>query len=191
MKKAFKLFALMAVAMGAMMITSCEKEEGTTNNGPSGIGGGSGGGSTSTTIVCNTFATPQTISQEGSVTIEGSELMISAYDGTALLEAYGGVDILTTPGANDYDKVICLQGNEEIGSNGHFTSDNSADLYTESSYTAWGNKTGYAGISFKKNGKTVYGWVKLSVNTANTTVTVYGYAYEGTAGKSIKAGATK
>ncbi|MCQ2295600.1 MAG: hypothetical protein MJZ67_08090 [Bacteroidales bacterium] len=189
----FRVMAVAFLAMG-MALTSCEKEPADNNgNNPGGNnGGGNGGGNTPTsTIVANTFSTPVVVNSEGSVTIEGNDLMIAAYSGTALLEAYGGVNILTTAGVNDYDKVICLNEGEEINASGHFTQDDSADLYSEGGYSAWANKTGYAGISFKKNGQTVYGWVKIKFDASTTTVTIYGYAYEATAGKAIKAGATK
>lgn len=189
-KTVIRLFAIMALTMG-MTFTSCEKTP--ENNDPNNPGTENPDDpGTTSTIVANNFSTPQVISSEGSVAIEGNELMISAYQGTALLEAYGGVAILTTPDDGyDYDKVILLNEGDEIGSTGHFTQDNSADLYSDGVYTTWANKTGYAGISFKKNGQTVYGWVKLSVDAATTKVTIYGYAYEATAGKTIKAGKTK
>ena len=53
----------------------------------------------------------------------------------------------------------------------------------------------YLGLKFKINGKTHYGWARLSVQISSDyrqiTATLTGYAYETIAGKSIKAGQTK
>lgn len=195
-KNVFRMMAIAILAMG-MTLASCTKDPEPINPGGNNNGGNNGGGNgdntPTSTIVVNNFATPLFINSEGSVSIEGSELMIAAYDGTALLEAYGGVSILSTPDPTgyDYDKVTYLNEGAEIGASGHFTSDGSVDLYSQGGYEAWANKTGYVGISFKKDGKTVYGWAKVKVDATNTSVIIYGYAYEATAGKSIKAGATK
>lgn len=193
-KNIFRMMAMAILAMG-MTLASCTKDDPATpgNNNNGGNNGGGNGGGTTSTIVVNNFNSPMVINSEGSLSIEGNELMIAAYSGTALLEAYGGVGILSTPDASgyDYDKVTYLNEGDQIGASSHFTQDGSVDLYSEGGYTTWANKTGYAGITFKKAGQTYYGWVKLKMDAATTTVTIYGYAYEGTAGKTIKAGATK
>lgn len=189
----FRLMAIAILAMG-MTLASCEKDPADNPTPGGNNGGNNGGGNTpASTIVVNNFATPLVINSEGSVAIEGNELMIAAWDGTCLLEAYGGVGILSTPDASgyDYDKVTYLNEGAEIGSSSHFTQDGSVDLYSQGGYEAWANKTGYAGITFKKDGKTVYGWAKIKVDASTTSVYIYGYAYEATAGKSIKAGAVK
>jgi hypothetical protein len=58
----------------------------------------------------------------------------------------------------------------------------------------WDNVTNrYLGLKFIIHGKVHYGWARLSVqfNGIVFTATLTGYAYETTAGKSIKAGQTK
>ena len=53
----------------------------------------------------------------------------------------------------------------------------------------------YLGVEFQKNGKTHYGWARLSVEVSRkpfkATAILTGFAYESIAGKSIKAGQTK
>jgi hypothetical protein len=51
----------------------------------------------------------------------------------------------------------------------------------------------YLGLEFQIKGKTHYGWARLSVQVGYVYIhaTLTGYAYETTAGKSIKAGQTK
>ena len=51
----------------------------------------------------------------------------------------------------------------------------------------------YLGLEFRIKGKTHYGWARLSVQVGYVYIhaTLTGYAYETTAGKSIKAGQTK
>jgi hypothetical protein len=66
-------------------------------------------------------------------------------------------------------------------------------------YYAGGNWAGvtnrYLGLKFKINGKTHYGWARLSVQISSDhrriTATLTGFAYETIPGKSIKAGQTK
>jgi len=58
----------------------------------------------------------------------------------------------------------------------------------------WDNVTNrYLGLKFTIHGKRHYGWARLSVQAKGVifTATLTGYAYETTAGKSIKAGQTK
>lgn len=180
---------MMAVAILGMGMTlaSCTKDSDPVTSGNNG-GNNGGNNNPPTTIIANTFSTPQTITMEGSIDIEGNQLMF-AIEGAdfALISAYYGVAVLTTPDQTGYgyDKVTRLSEGTEIGANGHYTEGNSADL------APWGGNTGYLGISFKKGGNTHYGWVKMAYNPNEGSVTVYGFAYEGTAGKSIKAGATK
>ena len=51
----------------------------------------------------------------------------------------------------------------------------------------------YLGLSFQRNGRTHYGWARLTVqfDLPHLKATLTGYAYETIAGKSIKAGQTK
>lgn len=59
---------------------------------------------------------------------------------------------------------------------------------------SWVNvKNRYLGLKFKINGKTHYGWARLSIAVQNLsiTATLTGYAYETVAHKPIKAGQTK
>jgi hypothetical protein len=57
----------------------------------------------------------------------------------------------------------------------------------------WGNVTDrYLGLSFRRNGRTHYGWAKLTVSIPSPLYAkLTGYAYETIAGKSIIAGQTK
>jgi hypothetical protein len=60
----------------------------------------------------------------------------------------------------------------------------------------WFNVTdGYLGLSFRRNGRTHYGWARLNVYVSAkegfSQATLTGYAYETIAGKSIIAGQTK
>jgi hypothetical protein len=60
----------------------------------------------------------------------------------------------------------------------------------------WWNVTGrYLGLSFQRNGRTHYGWARLTVTVQGLvpllqSATLTGYAYETIAGKSITAGQT-
>ena len=55
----------------------------------------------------------------------------------------------------------------------------------------WDVTNRYLGLKFKINGKTHYGWARLSVANDKTVGTLTGYAYETIPGKSIIAGRTK
>ncbi|MCQ2297708.1 MAG: hypothetical protein MJZ51_03695 [Bacteroidales bacterium] len=185
-KNAFRLFALLAMAMG-LTFASCEKENSSDNNNPGTTGGGG-----NTTIVYNNLSTPVVYSSGENAFIPGEAVGAFNYsieDGWAVLISIyeQGAGVVSAAGG-DYDQVSLLQENTEIGPSSRFTENNSAELYSEY-YTAWNGKTGYIGYRFKKNGETHYGWVKAKVQ--GYSVTIYGYAYEGTAGKAIKAGATK
>lgn len=184
-KNLFKIFAVIAMAMG-MTLAACEKDPANP-----GTGGGSGSGS-NTTIVYNNLSTPVVYNSGEHAFIPGESVGAFNYsieaDWAVLISVYeSGAGIVSTAGG-DYDQVSLLAENAEIGSGCHFTENNSAELYSDY-YTAWNGKTGYIGYRFKKDGQTHYGWVKAKVQ--GYSVTIYGYAYEGTANKAIKAGATK
>lgn len=182
------MLAVAFVAMG-MTFASCTKE---TTNPDNNNDNNNPGGSTSSTIVYTNLATPATYSNGEHGFIPGTsagDFNISVEsDYAILISVYEqGAGVVTTP-ATDYDQVTLLQENAEIGASSHFTSDYSCELYSDA-YTAWNGKTGYIGFKMKKDGAIHYGWMKAKVQ--GYTLTIYGYAYEGTANKSIKAGATK
>lgn len=191
MKKAIKLLAVAFVAMG-MTFASCTKEENNPNNNNNDNNNPGGGTNPASTIVYTNLATPATYSNGEHGFIPGTsagDFNFSVENGYAILISVyqQGAGIVSTP-ATDYDQVTLLQENAEIGANSHFTSDYSVELYSDA-YTAWNGKTGYIGFKMKKDGATHYGWMKVKVQ--GYSVTVYGYAYEGTANKAIKAGATE
>ncbi len=67
-------------------------------------------------------------------------------------------------------------------------------VYRHSISGNWVNVSNrYLGLSFQINGKTHYGWARLSVQTGYVFIhaTLTGYAYEDIAGKSINAGQTR
>lgn len=190
MKKAIKMLAVAFVAMG-MTFASCNKEEDNTGNNPNNDNNNPGGPASST-IVYTDLSSPVTYSSgeygffpgtsagDFNFAIENNyAILISVYQ--------QGAGVVTTPGA-DYDQVTLLQESAEIGANSHFTSNYSAELYSDV-YPTWNGKTGYIGFKMQKDGATHYGWMKAKVQ--GYSVTIYGYAYEGAANKAIKAGATK
>lgn len=188
------LLAVLAIAMG-LTFASCEKENAnnTPGNNTENNDNGNGNGNTDqTTIVYNNLSTPAVYTAGEYAFIPGESVGAFNYsieeDWAVLISVYEtGAGVVSTAGG-DYDQVSLLQEGTEIGSGSRFTENNSAELYSEY-YTAWNGKTGYIGYRFKKNGQTHYGWVKAKVQ--GYSVTIYGYAYESTPGKAIKAGATK
>ncbi|UII32118.1 GEVED domain-containing protein [Fulvivirga ulvae] len=60
-----------------------------------------------------------------------------------------------------------------------------------SSYTAWDGKTGYVGFRFSSpEGKSLHGWMRVSVNASGNSFTVYEYAYYTKPEGTIAAGST-
>ena len=73
---------------------------------------------------------------------------------------------------------------------------NASHTGTSRIYGLWRNVANrYLGLKFKINGKTHYGWARLSVKASKMpyeiTAVLTGYAYETIPGKAIIAGATK
>jgi hypothetical protein len=72
-----------------------------------------------------------------------------------------------------------------------------SNVYTSNKtvvYGPWGHvKDRYLGLKFQIKGNTHYGWARLNVKVAKTTITatLTGYAYETIPGKGIVAGKTK
>lgn len=67
---------------------------------------------------------------------------------------------------------------------------------TRNLYGKWGGdpQNRYVGVKFQIQGKTHYGWIRMTVNTdfpAGMSATITAYAYETVANKAIKAGSTK
>jgi hypothetical protein len=112
-------------------------------------------------------------------------------------------------GSNLFAYVAALDRGVTIGSNQSFISDSGATMamvhsgyaggwehcsYYHSTAGNWVNVSHrYLGVKFQIKGNTHYGWAQLSVQVGYVYIhaTLTGYAYETTAGKSIKAGQTK
>jgi len=83
-----------------------------------------------------------------------------------------------------------------VGPNEHFIAGNGmmvAAFSTQPSVGPWRNVTNrYLGLKFQTNGKTRYGWARLSVSGGfgSITATLTGYAYETVPNKPIIAGKT-
>ncbi|HVI49151.1 MAG TPA: M43 family zinc metalloprotease [Chitinophaga sp.] len=61
------------------------------------------------------------------------------------------------------------------------------DVYS-STYTKWVGQTAYAGIKFTLNGRTHYGWIRMTVSADGSTLTIRDYAYNETPDAGINAG---
>lgn len=196
-KNTFRLFAIIALAMG-MVLASCDPNENGNNgnNGNSGDPGTENPGNNSTVVYTNLESNPVTIS-EG----DEYELNFGAHD--FLIQNYGTYEsffAMMNPGSG----CICTQGewrglvtpleaNTVIGSSSQFNMyDGQAtfcEIFEEGAFETWTGKTAYIGFCFQQNGQTHYGWAKMKVTNNNgLTFTLYGYAYESTANKDIKAG---
>lgn len=190
-KNFFRIFAFAAMAMG-MTFVSCQKDNETD--------GDSGNPVESSTIVYINFENrPLSIERgEHTLSIVDNEFQIQNEGDMAFFAIFKpGAGVVSTQGQY-YKNVTPLQENTEIGSSNSFHMYNAAEGYANAdlySYqnTAWSGKTAYIGVCFQKDGATHYGWIKTQciVNSGNCIFKVFGIAYEGTAGKAIKAGATK
>lgn len=89
--------------------------------------------------------------------------------------------------------ITLLENGELISSASNFTSPGAypdqLDLYT-STHTEWSNRTGYIGFESQYKGKTVYGWLKVTVAANGTGYTVNEYAFYNKPESPIVAGST-
>lgn len=186
MKKNIPFLAAVIVTLG-LAFSSCEK-----NTEP---GDGPTGGSPTSNIIATTFDTPMVMQLNGSIDFEGSVLQFDMYhETTAFHTPFQGVSVLATPKQDDpenpyynFDEDVLLSEGDEIGPGGYFSKSDTIDFLNWAYY----NDVAYCGVSFQKEGKTHYGWVKFKFNTISCRALIYGYAYEAVPNKSIKAGATK
>jgi hypothetical protein len=108
----------------------------------------------------------------------------------------GGNGIEGTSNASSFDAAAFQRG-AEIGSQGAFKSRAVMCDVLDSSGTVLGHwhnvKSRYLGLNFVMNGKTHYGWARLSVKVQkyHITAVLTGYAYETVPNKPIIAGRTK
>lgn len=109
--------------------------------------------------------------------------------GSSYLAIFGtGASIVVT-NSNTFGAglVSLLSAGTQIGSNSNWSSEMFPVLHDPTEYTTWVGQTGYAGFKVQFGSNVYYGWIKLSANT-DKTFTVYEYAVETTAGRSIAAG---
>ena len=89
--------------------------------------------------------------------------------------------------------ITLLENGELISSASNFTAPGAypdqLDLYT-STHTDWSNRTGYIGFESQYKGKTVYGWLKVTVAANGTGYTVNEYAFYNKPESPIVAGST-
>lgn len=178
MKKHLSLLAVTLTVL-CMVVSGCEKPDDDNNN------SNPGGESPSSKIISTIYDTPVEIFRNGKIDIAGNELWFNMLsEGTALHYPFGGVKVLCDS-SDGPDMAIPLQEGDEIGpSSGYFSSDQPCFInwYFLGDYA-------YCGISFQKDGKTHYGWVKFKFVTTSCRAWIYGFAYEDVPEKSISAGA--
>jgi hypothetical protein len=110
--------------------------------------------------------------------------------------AAAGNGVVGNVGSNGAQAAALIRG-EQIGPSQMFEAPDATMRECVRFAICWGdwdNVTNrYLGLKFIIHGKLHYGWARLSVqfNGVIFTATLTGYAYETTAGKSIKAGQTK
>jgi hypothetical protein len=110
--------------------------------------------------------------------------------------AAAGNGVVGNVGSNGAQAAALIRG-EQIGPSQMFEAPDATMrecIWFMGCWGDWNNVTNrYLGLKFIIHGKLHYGWARLSVqfNGFIFTATLTGYAYETTAGKSIKAGQTK
>ena len=91
--------------------------------------------------------------------------------------------------------VAALEQSALISANKSFSTNQVLAQWTFSQYTQYGLWPGqgqkFMGVKFKIGENIHYGWVRLSVAADCQSFIVYDYAYEGIAGRGIKAGQTE
>lgn len=185
MKKYFFILAA-ALATLCLAFSSCKKDT-EPGDGPS----NPGGGTPTSNIIATTFDTPLEIYRKGNIDIAGNQLWFAMEsEGRSFHTPYSGVSVLATPKPDNspytYDEDVILNEGDEIGPGGYFSQSDTCD------FMDWywqGDEGAYCGISFQKEGKTHYGWVKFKFITTSCRAFICGYAYENVPNKSIKAGA--
>lgn len=127
-------------------------------------------------------------------------------DSVRVIPTAGGGVVGYNGGIGPYASALAPGAN--IGPSAHFrvgtygviversTGEEFSTHTTRNLYGKWGGdpQNRYVGVKFQIQGKTHYGWIRMTVNTdlpANMSATISAYAYETVANKTIKAGNTK
>ena len=120
----------------------------------------------------------------------------------------GGAVVAKVETTGERPLALELARGAKIGPSAVFSSDNNTEIedshvdfgyrsgksyYSKTFAGNWGNnaKNSYLGVKFLINGQTHYGWIRLTVTTAQKgamSATITAYAYETVANKVIKAG---
>ncbi|MDD8020198.1 MAG: immunoglobulin domain-containing protein [Acidobacteriota bacterium] len=146
---------------------------------------------------CDTYTTWQPFYLEGSNYAYPFGLWYYGYnyDGdpanyTFKLETYTQPALCTgtTPPGN----LIPLSANGPIGSTSQYWclggTYGGQHTITGPSYISWNGRTAYVGFQFLYHGYTVYGWMRLQVNSSGTSVTLLDYAWDQDPRNTILAG---
>ncbi|WP_422091871.1 M43 family zinc metalloprotease [Tenacibaculum ovolyticum] len=112
------------------------------------------------------------------------------YTGTHLkLETYGKKLVTSSATRN----ITLLNNNQLISTSSNFTAPGAypdqLDLRT-SSHTSWDGQTGYIGFSAVHNNEPIHGWMKASVTSDGSGMTIYEYAFSTKPNGDIRAGQT-
>ncbi|CAM1368060.1 conserved exported protein of unknown function [Tenacibaculum soleae] len=112
------------------------------------------------------------------------------YTGTHLkLETYGKKLITSSATRN----ITLLNNNQLISTSSNFTAPGAypdqLDLRT-SSHTTWDGQIGYIGFSAVHNDEPIHGWMKASVTSDGSSMTIYEYAFSTKPNGDIRAGQT-
>ena len=112
------------------------------------------------------------------------------YTGTHLkLETYGKKLITSSATKN----ITLLSNNQLISTSSNFTAPggypDQLDLRTPS-HTTWDGQTGYIGFSAVHNDEPIHGWMKASVTSDGSSMTIYEYAFSTKPNGDIRAGQT-
>jgi len=132
----------------------------------------------------------------------------SAFRDLTIYPREGGAVVAKVETIGERPLALELARGAKIGPSAAFSSDNFTEIegshvdfgyrsgksyYSKTFAGNWGNnaKNSYLGVKFLINGQTHYGWIRLTVTTAQKgamSATITAYAYETVANKVIKAG---
>lgn len=102
-----------------------------------------------------------------------------------VVNAFSDCDVMMSGG---YPAALNLQ--DAIGPTGTWTQPDYAILYDGTQGNWSGATDRYLGVRIRSGGAWLYGWIRMDVNAAGSSVTIKDYACNRTAGAAIRAGQT-
>lgn len=149
--------------------------------------------SSSENITINSSNTPETLNIAGSAELNFSYVHTLSLHGIGV-RGLNGAKVA----ANANSLALDLGAGASIGSNRNFKAQNvrgsgltmGGTLAPGSLIGKWNGLSGYLGFDFAANGKTYFGWAKMTFSQSGKSAKITEYAYDTVAGQSIKAGDT-